>query len=230
MALPTSPDPSASGLTPQEILFCAEYVKDNNATRAYEVAFPYGRGKRAAKLKKKMTPKAIGVSATRLMAVPAIKSHINALVKASMVNAVNYSHDTVALMQRVIEELIAIATFDEEKFMTFTVDGLGRKRPTVDWEAVMADPIARKAIDFEVATVPDGEGGVVEVYRFRKLNKMQALDKLMKYGMIAQGQVTGFGGGDVNNQMVINVNFPVPGSLRSNTKTVDADFTAEDSD
>ena len=230
MALQTAPDPVAAGLTPQEAIFCAEYIKDNNASRAYEAAFPYGRSAKARSRKRKLKPTTIRTESSRLMAVPAIKEHIANLVKYNMENALVIQEDTGQLLQRVIRELAAIAFFDLKQFLKVDVVG-GKKRPTFDMDKLLDDPIACKALSLEIGTTGDGEGGVIDIFKLKKYGKLEALDKLLKYAMIAEGKATGFGeGGNVAQQMVINVNFPVPGGnvRKQSREAVEADFTESD--
>lgn len=200
-------------------------MKDQNATRAYEVAFPFGRSAQAKKKKRKLKPASIRVQASNLMALPAIKSHIAELTRINMENALAVQEDTGQLLQRVIKELAAIAFFDVTPFLTVNERG----RPTLDIEKILADPIASKAIQFEQGTTGDGEGGVIDVYKLKKYGKLEALDKLLKYAMLAQGVAPGFGDGANFQQTVIHVNFPVPGSQRKQSApALDAEFTEDE--
>lgn len=225
MSTPSKPDALTAGLTAAEVLFCAEYVKDNNATRAFEVAFPFGKAWKKGKKKRKLTPASIRTQASLMMQTPAIKSHIAELTRLGMENALAVQDETSDILQRCLKELAAIAFFDVTPFMTKD----NRGRPKLDIEKILADPIASKAVQFEQGTTGDGEGGVIDVYKLKKYGKLEALDKLMKYAMIAQGVAPGFGDGANFQQTVINVNFPVPGSQRKQSApALDADFTEDE--
>lgn len=219
VALPTN-----NGLTPQEVLFCAEYVKDNNATRAYEVAFPFGRSAQAKAKKRKMKPMSITVGASKLMALPKIKSHIAALMSANMENALAVQEESGSLLQRVLQEISAIAFFDIRQFVIRDARG----RPTFDMDKILADPIACKALSLEVGTTGDGEGGVIDVYKLKKYGKLEALDKLLKYAMIAEGKMPGTGDTNIGQQTIVNVSFPIPGSQRIATQSIDAEAVEAD--
>lgn len=159
-----------------------------------------------------------------MLKVPAIKSHIAELTRIDMENALAAQDQTSSLLQRVLQEISAIAFFDIKQFVIRDARG----RPTFDMDKILADPIACKALSLEVGTTGDGEGGVVDTYKLKKYGKLEALDKLLKYAMIAEGKLPGMGDTNIGQQTIVNVTFPIPGSQRRVSQSVDVDATTDE--
>jgi len=94
----------------------------------------------------------------------------------------------------------------------------------LDYEGLLTDEAALAALEFEFATVSDGEGGTVPIFKVKQTNKLAAIKALIEYHMASKGMLTP---DQQKRPIIFNVNFEPPGTHWRN-KSQPEDITDAD--
>lgn len=152
---------AADKLTPQQRLFCQEYIVDSNAYKAYLAAGYKAKSRSIA-----------DSSASKLLRLPKIQAYIAELLenkrKASEVTA-----------ERIVKELAAIA-FHRSKKTTTIKDGIATVIDSDDWDEESSAAVQEVSGEAIQTTGDDGGSLVAKRLKVKTYDKVRALELLSK--------------------------------------------------
>lgn len=202
MATPTRPD--RPEYTDTEIeLFCLEYLRDFNATRAIKT------------VRSELKPASARVTASCLINRPDVAKRL-AEMAAQKVKSLDIDIDAAL-----------ISTFKQAMLNPFDYMELDKEgKPSLNLKACKENPDIARLLNITFGVSVTKTGKKVHTYTVSPYSRDAAMDRLFKLqGLMAGGDEETNKGASIT----LNVNFPVPASgWRTQPKTIEGQFDAED--